>query len=80
MKANGLNVLIFNIDLRVCTTKGGIPCDIPFVYQGHHYDSCIRVDNSEIPWCYTNTTNKEWGECSTTSCSNIQSKLPRFIL
>ena len=55
-----------------CKSKNGDLCDIPFVYDGKCYDSCINVDNGGVPWCYTDATNKQWQTCSKSSCPNLQ--------
>ena len=68
------------VDIKICKADNGISCDVPFVYQGEYYDSCINVDNGGIPWCYTNSTKKDWGTCSFKSCSTLQSRFPIIAL
>ena len=41
-----------NIDLGVCTTLNGIPCHLPFLYNGVWYKTCTTEDSS-VPWCST---------------------------
>ena len=62
------NCLALIADLLVCKTKPGMPCELPFAYNGNYYDTCINVDNDGVPWCYTNATLKYWGICDTSTC------------
>ena len=60
--------LIPNQGIPVCRSKSGTACDIPFVYQGQQYDTCVNVDSGGSRWCYTNVTDKKWEICRATSC------------
>ena len=59
------NSILYNIlvENHYITDSSDI-CDIPFEFKGQKYASCIDVDNGGIPWCYTNTSNKEWNTCN----------------
>ena len=52
------------VDNLVCKTETGIPCQLPFQYNGNYYDTCINVDNGGVPWCYTNIEKKYWEICN----------------
>ena len=58
----------FTIDLLVCKTSTGIECELPFVYNGNSYDTCINVGNGGVPWCFTNVTKKHWEICNISTC------------
>ena len=59
-----------NVPCEQCSDNG--PCDVPFIYEGMYYDSCITVDNGDVPWCYVNATTKEWRTCTNSSCPYSQ--------
>ena len=65
--------------MHLCKSKTGTPCDIPFAYQGYHYDTCINLDSGGVPWCYTDVTNKTWEACSNTSCTEMNGMM-KFIV
>ena len=67
--------LIPNEVIRMCKSKSGTACDIPFVYQGQRYDTCINVDSGGERWCYTNVTDKKWETCSASSCDELNGKV-----
>ena len=65
----------------VCQSVEGEKCEIPFLYHGKYYDSCINIDNGGVPWCYhtnkniTNDENrKDWGICTDSSCPTMKGK------
>ena len=51
-----------------CQTETGIPCQLPFEYNGNYYDTCINVDNGGVPWCYTDLEKKYWEICNNSTC------------
>ena len=51
-----------------CKVVSGVPCEIPFIYNGDYYDTCTNVDNGGKYWCYTNLSNKSWENCDESSC------------
>ena len=59
-------------DLLVCKTDSGIPCELPLIYNGKYYDTCIDVDNGGVHWCYINTTEKRWKTCNMSTCPNAK--------
>ena len=38
-----------------CTSVTGVPCVFPFKYKGRTYNTCVRLERSEEPWCSTLT-------------------------
>ena len=57
------------VEASTCLTISGVPCEIPFVYDGNYYDTCINVDNGGVLWCYTNHETKNWDFCDVNTCS-----------
>ena len=58
-------------DELACKTIDGSPCDIPFLFKGQYYGTCINVDNGGEPWCYTNMPTMEWNSCTVSSCPDL---------
>ena len=57
-------------DNLICKSKTGIPCVLPFQYNGNYYDTCINADNGGVPWCYTNVAKNYWEICNNSTCPN----------
>ncbi len=56
-----------------CYTTAGSPCSFPFRYKGRLYDTCVKLDGADEPWCSTSTDSdwnhvegdgSNWGECN----------------
>ena len=56
-----------------CSTDSGIPCVMPFRYNGKYYENCVDIDNGGVPWCYKNVEKKSWGICNMSSCQGALS-------
>ncbi|XP_059085318.1 uncharacterized protein LOC131882241 [Tigriopus californicus] len=56
-----------------CQTIDGVPCVLPFIYEGTSYSSCTAIgDFDGRPWCSTNVDesgqhkgDENWGHCQT---------------
>ena len=74
-----LSIIIFFLDTLICKSVDGEKCEIPFLYHGKYYDSCINVDNGGVPWCYHSNKSiakgkniKEWSTCDHSSCPTMK--------
>lgn len=74
-----LRVIFHILDAQYCVTETNEVCDFPFNYKGEKFASCLDVDNGGQPWCYTNTSSKEWNNCNSSKCLLKEGKKIKYL-
>ena len=67
-----VHVSYFILRLGTCKNDKGYYCKETFWYKGNEYHACTQAGGYNVPWCYDNRGNKEWGYCSRCAGGKLQ--------